>query len=186
MVVALLTVVILAFGAYLAIQVLRFTKPPTVSVTQPATAVINVDDTTTKYTLEGTSLPGATVSIATPGRDPLLVTAGSTGAWAAEVDLLRGRNQFDVSATDPDTGKHSRGDDPPVHHGAVPRHRGADADRRPAGRGHVVRERGDPGRGARDERHVGRGRSAKYVGPSGPPAGAGGADPGTTRRPRRR
>ena len=35
-VVALLTVVILAFGAYLAIQVLRFTKPPTVSVTQPS------------------------------------------------------------------------------------------------------------------------------------------------------
>jgi cytoskeletal protein RodZ len=106
-VVALLTVVILAFGAYLAIQVLRFTKPPTVSVTQPATAVVNVDDTTTRYTLEGTSLPGATVSIATPGRDPLLVTAGSTGAWAADVDLIRGRNQFDVSATDPDTGKHS-------------------------------------------------------------------------------
>jgi cytoskeletal protein RodZ len=106
-VVALLTVVILAFGAYLAIQVLRFTKPPTVSVTQPATAVVDVDDTTTTYTLEGSSLPGATVSIATPGRDPLLVTASSTGAWAADVDLRRGRNQFDVSAVDPDTGKHS-------------------------------------------------------------------------------
>ena len=107
MVVALLTVVILAFGAYLGIQVLRFTKPPTIAVTQPATAVIDVDDTTTTYTLEGTSLPGATVSIATPGRDPLLVTASSTGAWAADVDLRRGRNQFDVSAVDPDTGKHS-------------------------------------------------------------------------------
>ena len=53
-VVALLTVVILAFGAYLAIQVLRFTKPPTVSVTHPSMAVIDVDDTTTTYTLEGT------------------------------------------------------------------------------------------------------------------------------------
>ncbi|HEV8403300.1 MAG TPA: helix-turn-helix domain-containing protein [Candidatus Limnocylindrales bacterium] len=106
-VVAVLTVVVLAFGAYLAVQVLRFTKPPTVSVTQPSTAVIDVDDTTTTYTLEGSSLPGATVSIATPGRDPLLVTAGSTGAWAADVDLRRGRNQFDVSAVDPDTGKHS-------------------------------------------------------------------------------
>ncbi len=106
-VVALLTVVILAFGAYLGIQVLRFTKPPTVVVTQPATAVVDVDDATTTYTLQGTSLPGATVSIATPGRDPLLVTAGSTGAWAADVDLVRGRNQFDVSAVDPDTGKHS-------------------------------------------------------------------------------
>ena len=73
--------------------------------------------------------PGATVSIATPGQDPLLVTASSTGAWAADVDLRRGRNQFDVSAVDPDTGKHSEETDPPVHHGPVPRHRGTDPDR---------------------------------------------------------
>ena len=31
----------------------------------------------------------------------------SDGAWSADVDLRRGRNQFDVSAVDPDTGKHS-------------------------------------------------------------------------------
>jgi cytoskeletal protein RodZ len=46
-VVALLTVVILVFGAYLGIQILRFTKPPTVVVTQPATAVVDVADATT-------------------------------------------------------------------------------------------------------------------------------------------
>lgn len=104
---ALLTVVVVAFGAYLAIQVLRFTKPPTIAVTQPATAVIDVDESTTSYTLEGTTLPGATVSIATPGRDPYQVTALSDGAWSAAVDLRRGRNQFDISAVDPDTGKQS-------------------------------------------------------------------------------
>ena len=104
---ALLTVVVIAFGAYLAIQVLRFTKPPTIAVTQPATAVFDVDESTTSYTLEGTTLPGATVSIATPGRDPYQVTALSDGAWSAAVDLRRGRNQFDISAVDPDTGKHS-------------------------------------------------------------------------------
>jgi cytoskeletal protein RodZ len=106
-VVALLTVVIVAFGAYLGVQVLRFAKPPTIAVTKPATAVINVDDSATTYTIQGTTLPGATVSIATPGSDPLLVTAKSDGEWAADVDLRRGRNQFDVSALDPDTGKHS-------------------------------------------------------------------------------
>jgi len=104
---ALLTVVVIAFGAYLGIQVLRFTKPPTIAVTQPATAVIDVDESTTTYTLEGSTLPGATVSIATPGRDPYQVTALSDGAWSAAVDLRRGRNQFDISAVDPDTGKHS-------------------------------------------------------------------------------
>jgi cytoskeletal protein RodZ len=104
---ALLTVVVVAFGAYLGIQVLRFAKPPTIAVTQPATAVIDVEESTTQYTLEGTTLPGATVSIATPGRDPYQVTALSDGDWSTQVDLRRGRNQFDISAIDPDTGKHS-------------------------------------------------------------------------------
>ena len=88
---ALLTVVIVAFGVYLGLQVLRFTKPPTIALTQPATAVIDVDESTTTYTLEGTTLPGATVSIATPGREPYQVTATSDGTWAAAVDLRRGR-----------------------------------------------------------------------------------------------
>src|SRR5688572_2851298 len=106
---ALLTVVIVAFGAYLGVQVLRFTKPPTIAVTQPATAVVDVDESTTTYTLEGTTLPGATVSIATPGREPYQVTATSDGEWAAAVDLRRGRNQFDVTSLDPETGKRSEG-----------------------------------------------------------------------------
>src|SRR6187401_631657 len=106
---ALLTVVIVAFGVYLGLQVLRFTKPPTIALTQPATAVIDVDEATTTYTLEGTTLPGATVSIATPGREPYQVTATSDGTWAAAVDLRRGRNQFDVTSLDPETGKRSEG-----------------------------------------------------------------------------
>ena len=118
---ALLTVVIVAFGAYLGVQVLRFAKPPTIAVTQPATAVIDVDESTTTYTLEGTTLPGATVSIATPGREPYQVTATSDGTWAPHVDLRRGRNQFDVTPLDPETGKRSEGTVSAVHHGAVPR-----------------------------------------------------------------
>jgi hypothetical protein len=106
-VVALLTVFVLAFGAYLGIQVLRFAKPPSIAVTDPASAVIDVDDSITTYTLRGTTLPGATVSIATPGRDPYQVSAGPDGDWTSDVDLRRGRNQFDVTAIDPDTGKRS-------------------------------------------------------------------------------
>ena len=106
-VIALLTIVIVAFGVYLGVQVLRFNKPPTISVTQPATAVVDVEDSATRYTLKGTTLSNATVSIATPGRDPYQITASSDGTWAADVDLRRGRNQFDVNALDPETGKKS-------------------------------------------------------------------------------
>jgi cytoskeletal protein RodZ len=107
---ALLTLVVVAFGVYLGIQVLRFAKAPTITVTQPPTAVIDVDEGTTTYTLKGTTLPGATVSILSPGhQEPFQVTATSDGTWAYDVDLRRGRNQFDVSALDPETGKRSEG-----------------------------------------------------------------------------
>ena len=106
-VVALLTVFVLAFGAYLGIQVLRFAKPPSIAVTDPSSAVIDVDESTTSYTLRGRTLPGATISISTPGRDPYQVSAGPDGDWTSDVELRRGRNQFDVTAIDPDTGKRS-------------------------------------------------------------------------------
>ncbi|MFP5342423.1 MAG: helix-turn-helix domain-containing protein [Candidatus Limnocylindria bacterium] len=104
---ALLTIAVLAFGAYLGVQLLRFAKPPVLAVTQPASAVIDVDGDTTQYVLRGTTSPGATVSIAAPGRDPYTVSADGDGAWTASVELRRGRNEFEVSAVDPDTGKRS-------------------------------------------------------------------------------
>ena len=104
---ALLTLGVLAFGAYLGVQLLRFAKPPTIAVTNPVTAVVEVADDATDYTLRGTSTAGATVSIATPGRDPYNVTADASGLWTADVELRRGRNEFQVSSLDPDTGKRS-------------------------------------------------------------------------------
>ena len=157
-VVALLTIVILAFGVYLGVQVLRFAKPPTIAVTQPATAVIDVEESTTRYTLEGATLPGATVSIATPGRDPYQVTATSDGVWAAQVDLRRGRNQFDVSALDPETGKKS---EETLHLFITVPFLVIEAPtltRRPARRGRLLPEWRDPRRRPDDQRVVGRGQ----------------------------
>jgi cytoskeletal protein RodZ len=104
---ALLTIAVLAFAGYLVVQLLRFAKPPTIAVTEPATAVVDVDETATNYVLRGTTNPGATVSIATPGRDDYSVTADADGAWTSKVELRRGRNQFEVSSVDPQTGKRS-------------------------------------------------------------------------------
>jgi cytoskeletal protein RodZ len=103
---ALLTVIIVLFIGYIGIQLFRFAKPPTIAVTDPADAVSQVDDSVTSYTLAGTSIPGATVEISQPGRDqPYRVTADPDGRWTAPVDLRRGRNQFEITAKDPDTGK---------------------------------------------------------------------------------
>jgi len=105
---ALLTVVIAAFAVYMGVQLVRFAKPPTLAVTNPAEAVIDVADDSTSFTFRGTTIAGATVSVAAAGREqPYRVTADDTGRWSAEVELRRGRNQFDVSALDPETGKSS-------------------------------------------------------------------------------
>jgi cytoskeletal protein RodZ len=103
----LLAVGVVAFVVYLVMQLVRFSQPPNVAVTDPLAAVTQVDAGASSYTLRGTSLPGATVAIDTPGRETVRVTAGSDGRWSSQVDLVRGRNQFDVTATDPDTGKTS-------------------------------------------------------------------------------
>ncbi len=103
---ALLTVLIALFAVYIFVQLVRFAKPPTLEVTNPATAVIDVAIDATTYTIRGTSIPNATVTITAPGRDqPYRVSADSSGRWSADVDLRRGRNEFDIDALDPQTGK---------------------------------------------------------------------------------
>jgi cytoskeletal protein RodZ len=104
---ALLALGVLVFAGYMGVQLLRFAKPPTLAVTAPAIAVVDVDEDATEYILRGTTSPRATVTITTPGRDPYNVTADADGTWSATVDLRRGRNQFEVSAADPETGKRS-------------------------------------------------------------------------------
>lgn len=102
---AVVTVVVLAILAYIGFQLVRFTDPPPLVVVQPPTVVIDVAEGTTTYVLLGTTVAGGLVTIDAPGRDPLNITAAGDGGWVATVELRRGKNQFDVSAVDPKTGK---------------------------------------------------------------------------------
>ena len=103
---ALLTVVVLLFAGYIALQLIRFAKPPSLTVTSPPTYVVDVAQDTASYTLRGSSIAGATITVTTPGVDqPYRVSADADGHWTVDVTLRRGPNQFDVTAVDPDTGK---------------------------------------------------------------------------------
>ena len=105
---ALLTVLIGVFAVYLGIQLVRFAKPPTLAVTSPVTAVVEVGEDATEFTLAGTSTPKATVTIQEAAREqPYRVSADATGRWTADVQLRRGRNEFTISAIDPETMKPS-------------------------------------------------------------------------------
>ncbi|HEY7131566.1 MAG TPA: RodZ domain-containing protein [Candidatus Limnocylindrales bacterium] len=103
---ALLTILIAAIGVWLGVQVMRFAKPPTLEVTSPREATMQLSEDATSYTLAGTSIPGATISVELAG-GTRQTSADSTGEWTMPVDLRRGRNEFKVDATDPDTGKHA-------------------------------------------------------------------------------
>jgi cytoskeletal protein RodZ len=105
---ALLTAGVVLFFIYLSAQLLRYSRPPELAVTNPAQAVIDVEESTTSYRLAGTSTPGVTITIRAPGQDqPFRVTVLASGDWSLEVDLRRGRNQFEIDAVNPETGKTS-------------------------------------------------------------------------------
>ncbi|HET9852119.1 MAG TPA: RodZ domain-containing protein [Candidatus Limnocylindrales bacterium] len=102
---ALLTAGVILFFVYLGSQLLRYSKPPELSVTNPATAVLTVADDATTYRLAGLTSPGSIVTVTAPGRAELSATAQTSGAWSVQVDLRRGQNRFQITARNPETGK---------------------------------------------------------------------------------
>jgi cytoskeletal protein RodZ len=106
LVAALMTLGVAAFGVYLAVQLLRYAKPPELTVTSPAQAVLQVNEGVTTYELEGTSSAGATVEITAAGQvQPYRTTTLADGTWSIQVDLRRGKNEFQITAKNPDTDK---------------------------------------------------------------------------------
>jgi cytoskeletal protein RodZ len=103
---ALLTILIVGVGVWLGVQVMRFAKPPTLAVTSPREATFQLDENATSYTLEGTSIPGATITIELAGGNRQ-ISADAVGHWSQTVELRRGKNEFKIDATDPETGKHA-------------------------------------------------------------------------------
>ena len=102
---ALLTAGVVLFFVYLGSQLLRYSKPPELTVTRPATAVLQVDENATTYSLAGMTSPGSIVTVTAPGRAELTAAAQSTGEWNVQVDLRRGQNRFQITARNPETGK---------------------------------------------------------------------------------
>lgn len=105
---ALLTAGVVLFFIYLSSQLLRYSRPPDLVVSNPATAVIEVDETSTTFRLAGTATPGSTITIRVSGQaQPIKVTALASGEWSYQADLRRGQNRFDIDAQNPETGKTS-------------------------------------------------------------------------------
>ena len=101
----LVTLAALAIVGYIGFQLLRFSEPPPLAVTDPAVAVTEVAEDTKTYTLRGTTIADGEVTIRAPGQADIRILAAGDGTWRTAVDLRRGENHFVVSAADPRTGK---------------------------------------------------------------------------------
>jgi cytoskeletal protein RodZ len=103
LVAALLTVGVVIFVGYVGYQLFRFAQPPTLKVDQPAVSEVNAET----FTLAGTTVPDATVTIQAPGQNFHRVNADKSGRWQESVPLNKGRNDFTISAVDPSSAKQS-------------------------------------------------------------------------------
>jgi cytoskeletal protein RodZ len=101
----LVALVVVAFVGYLALQLLRYAEVTPVELTQPANVFSTIDAEST--VLEGTSGPGAMITVRGPADDLYNTTANEDGEWAEQVTLARGRNDFMITATDPVTQRES-------------------------------------------------------------------------------
>jgi cytoskeletal protein RodZ len=100
---AALTLGVLAFAGYIALQLFRFSQPPVLEVAAPAVSTVEAED----FLLSGTSDAGAVITIQAPGQESYRVNADNSGRWQRTVPLNKGRNDFVVTATDPATSKTS-------------------------------------------------------------------------------
>ena len=154
---ALLVALVIGFMVWLGFQLLRFSKPPTIAVTNPAVAVLEVDEDADVLPPRGTTIPGGSVTVKTADvaartrSAPIRAASGSSRSTCAEA-----RNQFRITATDPATGKQARGPGRTRDHRPVPGDRGTHPHGRPAGRRRYVRERGHTDPGPHGERRHGR------------------------------
>ncbi len=101
----LVLLVVVAFVGYLGVQFLRFVEVTPIELTYPADRFTEID--AESVVLEGTSGPGAVITIRGSGDALYSTNANDVGAWSREVILARGRNNFSITAQDPVTGRES-------------------------------------------------------------------------------
>ena len=100
-----LAVIVTGFLGYVGLQLVRFSQNPEVTLRGPSVRWLAPGDT--RIVLTGTGSPRSRITAR--GADDLVrtTTADSAGAWAVELPVSKGRNDFSINSTDPETGRDS-------------------------------------------------------------------------------
>lgn len=99
---AILTVLVVAFVVYFAIEFEKFARTPVLTITDPAGDVAAYRGTT--YTIMGETEPNATIHV-DGAVENAPTTADATGAFELQVRLVPGSNVITLYASDPATGR---------------------------------------------------------------------------------
>jgi hypothetical protein len=101
-----LTVIVLLFAGYIGLQLVRFTQVPQIGL--EGDQVVRLAPDATSVVLRGTAGSMALINIAGPdGGIIQTASADDAGAWQAQLGVSKGRNDFTLTARDPDTGRES-------------------------------------------------------------------------------
>ncbi len=95
---AILSVLVLAFVAYLVGEFVTFARTPELRITDPAGDLTGY--TSTEYTIRGVTEPNSTIATAGLRENPS-TTADAHGAFSVTVQLVPGTNVVTLVATDP-------------------------------------------------------------------------------------
>jgi len=102
---ALLSLLVIAFLGYVAMQVMRFSQISEVTVDGPLVRQLESDAESTL--LAGTATAEATVTITGPSDFHATTDADTAGTWSLTVPVTKGRNDFAITAADPGTDRSS-------------------------------------------------------------------------------
>lgn len=102
-----LGIAVLLVSSFMALQLLRFVLPPSISITSPVEAVSNLESGTLSFQLTGTADARASIVINTSAGARLTTQADQSGLWSLLVPLGTGRTEVVARAVKPGTGGES-------------------------------------------------------------------------------
>jgi cytoskeletal protein RodZ len=100
-----LAAIVLVFVGYVGLQLVRFTQNPDISLNGPS--IRQLQPGAERIVLSGAGTPSAIVTAR--GADELFrtTTASSRGTWTLDLPVTKGRNDFTIITTDPETARES-------------------------------------------------------------------------------
>jgi len=101
----LLATVVFAFVGYVGLQLVRFTQNPEVTLNGPS--VRTLQPGADRILLSGGGTPNAQVTATDPDQQVRQTTSNSRGSWSLDLAVDKGRNDFTIITTDPETARES-------------------------------------------------------------------------------